>query len=286
MASVLVRNIAMIGGMLLAGMACVRAAPALQSVRGEYGPTIFAAESPLIAAIAVGGGLMISTGIAVIVAKLVNAAVGLFVLGAGAFALTGRLSGLREAAFSGLPSTSLTAMAIEALLLALLTLGLVLIVFKCTGGFRDVEPQVDGTRPHWLWSDAAIKSAAAGLVVLPTVWIIAQSSMKGQAVAAAFLGAMIAGMIGRLVAPHVQPILGYVSSIVAGSIGYVIASVMSSSAMDQAYIAGTASAFAKVMPLDYVAGSLMGASFGLGWARSFLHHEETGTAPAAMRASS
>jgi hypothetical protein len=28
------------------------------------------------------------------------------------------------------------------------------------------------------------------------------------------------------------------------------------------------------MPVDYATGSLMGVAVGLGWARSFLHHED------------
>ena len=30
------------------------------------------------------------------------------------------------------------------------------------------------------------------------------------------------------------------------------------------------------MPVDYLTGSFLGVSVGLGWARSFMHHEEEG----------
>jgi hypothetical protein len=44
--------------------------------------------------------------------------------------------------------------------------------------------------------------------------------------------------------------------------------------LDEAYISGSLTALARPMPLDYLAGSLLGVSFGLGWAKSFLHHEQ------------
>jgi hypothetical protein len=260
--------------MIVAGFVCVQAAPTFDSLRGDRGPTILAADRPMLAAGALLVCLCLGALIAIIVGKMVNTAVGLFVFGAGVFTLDGRLHGLRELVFATPDRSTMFSVAIETGVLAILTLGLVLVVFKLAGGFRDVEPQVDGTRPHWLTSDAAFKSAGAGILVLPAVWLIAQSPMKGQAIAAVFFGAMVSGLVGRLLAPHVQPILVYVSPMIFGAIGHVIAGATMRTPLDDAYIAGAVSAFARVMPLDYLAGSLLGVSFGLGWAKSFLHHED------------
>ena len=41
-----------------------------------------------------------------------------------------------------------------------------------------------------------------------------------------------------------------------------------------AVVNGTLPVLSLPMPIDYAAGSLMGVSMGLGWARGFLHHEE------------
>jgi hypothetical protein len=51
--------------------------------------------------------------------------------------------------------------------------------------------------------------------------------------------------------------------------------------LDDAYIAGALGALARPMPLDYLAGALLGVSFGLGWAKSFLHHEAVPAAASA-----
>lgn len=274
MSKVLTRNVALFGGMILAGFVCVQAAPMLRSVQGGRGPTVLAAERPAIAAVAVAVCMIVATAVACAVGRVVNAAVGLFVLGAGVFTLDSRLGGLRELIYAHSGKSAMFGMAIETLILAVLLLGLILIVFTITGGFHDVEPEPDGTRPHWLKSNTALKSAGAGILVLPAVWLIAQSPMKGQAIAAVFFGAMLAGLIGRLIAPHVQPILLFVSPVLFGAIGHLIAGATMRAPLDDAYIAGGGSAFARIMPLDYVAGSLLGVSFGLGWAKSFLHHEE------------
>lgn len=277
MAKALTRNIALFGGMIVVGLICTRALPTFQSIRGDHGPTILSSEHPTGAAIATIIVLAIATIIACIVGRVVNIAVGLFVLGAGAFALDDRLAGIRELAFAHPQKATLYGMAGETVLLALIALGLVALVFRVTGGFRDIEPDVDGTSPHWLTSEAAMKSAGAAILVLPAVWVIAQTPMKGQAIAAAFIGSMLAGLIGRLLAPHVQPMLLYVSPMIFGAIGYVIAATTTRLPLDEAYINGTLSVFARVMPLDYLAGSLLGVSFGLGWAKSFLHHEDVPT---------
>lgn len=281
MSKALTRNVALFGGMIAAGFMCARAFPPLMSIRGDHGPTVMTSQRPVVAGLVLLACLLGATLLACVVGRLVNAAVGLFVLGAGVFALDDRLAGVRELVFANPDRSAIYCMATEAIVLGLTALVMVKLVFMVTGGFHDVEPQADGTKPHWLTNESAIKSAAAAILVLPAIWLIAQTPLKGQAIAAVFIGATLAGLIGRLVAPHVQPVLVFVAPMLFGAVGYVAAGMMSKPPLDQAYISGTLSVFASVMPLDYLAGSLMGVSFGLGWAKSFLHHEES---PAAAKA--
>jgi hypothetical protein len=110
--------------------------------------------------------------------------------------------------------------------------------------------------------------------MLPIVWLIAQSPMKGQMIGATFFGGMAAGLIGRLISPHVQPILLFASPVAFGALGHVLAMLLLNMPLDDAWVAGELPRLSRPMPLDYVAGSLMGVSVGVGWARSFLHHEE------------
>jgi hypothetical protein len=275
MTGVLTRNAALLVGLALAGVICVMAAPFMASGRGGAGPTLLAAERPVTAAFALLATLAVATALASVVGRITNTAVGLFVLGAGVFALNGRMGTVRDLVFAEAGRSTLTLLAVEALILVALATGMVLGVFRLTGGFRDVEPNEHHERPHWLASDAALRSAACGIFVLPAVWLIAQSPMKGQAMAAVIVGGTVAGLVARLIAPHVQPVLIFITPVLFGAIGYLLASVSSRPPLDHAYILGSLSVFARVLPLDYLAGSLLGVAMGLGWAKSFLHHEQT-----------
>ena len=126
-----------------------------------------------------------------------------------------------------------------------------------------------------------MRGAVAGVAVIPIVFLIVRSPMQGQLIGATFLGGMIAGLVGRLLSPHVQPILLFVAPIVFGALGQAVGMMLVKEPLDVAFIERSLSPLSNVLPVDYAAGSLMGVAVGLGWARSFLHHEEQpGTVPA------
>lgn len=277
------RYVILIGGMILSAFLCVRAEPFLLSARGDTGPTMLTSQSPVAAVLAFVICLGLAAVLAGVVGRFSNSVVGLFVLGTGLFALDGRTESIRNFAFARAgdsPGAGLALLAIEAALLAIMLLGATLLVFRISGPLKDIEPKEFGETPHQFWSAEAWKSAAAGAIILLAVVVIGQSSMKGQMVAAAFIGGMVAGLVGRLISPHVQPVLLFASPVLFGAIGYVIAIFFVNMPLDAAYVSGRLTGLAIVTPLDYAAGSLMGVAVGLGWAKSFLHHEEQ-TSPAA-----
>jgi hypothetical protein len=221
--------------------------------------------------------MFFAAAIAGIVGRMVNSAVGVFVLGAGVFVLGSRMSGAVEVFMgsAGEPARTIAViLAAESALWALFTLGGVVVIFAIGGRLRDIEPNEDGVTPNAFASSQAIQMALAGAVMLPLTWLIAKSSMPGQAMGATFVGGLAAGLAGRLVAPNVQPILLFVSPIFFGAIGHLVLALMMRSPFDVSYVNGNLPSLANVMPVHYVAGSLMGVSMGLGWARSFLHHHE------------
>ena len=271
------RNIVLIVGIVLAGFICAQAAPYLTMESGAASPAALQAQSPAGAVIAVLICMALATVIGAVAGRMVNAVVGMFVIGAGMFVLDGRLDTIRAIAFANTGSSSrapLVLLAIEAAIWAADVLGVSLAVFKIGGPLRDVQPDADGRTPHPLFSLEAMKSAGAGIIVLFAVVIIGLSPMKGQMIGATFVGGMLAGLVARLVSPHVQPVLVFASTILFGAIGYVVAMAMLKMPLDAAYVADALPALSRAMPLDYVAGALMGVAVGLGWARSFLQHEE------------
>jgi hypothetical protein len=275
----IVRNVALFSGLVLCGTACLAAAPFLVSHRGARGPLILSAQSPALAMVAVVICMFFASAIAGIVARMVNSAVGVFVLGAGVFVLASRMSGAVEVfmASSGQNARSVAfGWAVESLIWAVIALGGVITVFTIGGKLRDIEPDEDGVTPHAILSSQACRMAAAGALMLPLTWLIAKSPIAGQAMGATFAGGLAAGLAGRLIVPNVQPILLFISPIVFGAVAQVLLAIMTRTAFDVGYVNGDISSLANVMPVHYVAGSLMGVSMGIGWARSFLHHPEQG----------
>jgi hypothetical protein len=264
------RNAAMIGGLILGATLTGLLANWLVSARGALGPLVFEAESIPLAMLAAIVSVAICTALAIAVGRVSNTAVGMFVLGGGLYGLAWRAATVDELALSGSPTLA----GVETLYWAGLLLAATSLVFRLSGPLRDIEPDEHGRRPHPLFSAAAAKSAAAGILVIPVVWIIAQSEMKGQVIGAVFLGAMVAGLVGRLLSPHVQPILLFAAPLVFGAIGQFIAVAMLDQPLVDLWVSHEIPRLLRPMPVDYATGSLMGVAVGLGWAKSFLHHED------------
>src|SRR5436190_10992363 len=95
----------------------------------------------------VGVCFLIAAAIGGLVGRAVNTAVGLFVLGAGLFALDGRLGNVTELILSQgdvQSRTPLIMVMVETLLWAVFCLVGVGIIFLIGGRFRDIEPEHAG----------------------------------------------------------------------------------------------------------------------------------------------
>lgn len=272
MTDVLQKNIALGLGMISCALICVPAASWAMFPTGAPGPGVLQAESPIAASLMTVLGLTVAAVLAGVVGRFSNGAVAAFALGAGVFVLARRM-GTAEALIFG--NGSLVMIGVETLLWAALVLSCTLIIHRIAGPLRDIEPDVAGHHPDPFFSREAIISAGTGVIMVAVVWIVAQSPMKGQVLGATFLGGIGTGLAGRLISPHVQPILLYASPLLFGGLAHLISAVILQQPPDAALVSGELSTLSKVMPVDYAAGSLMGVAFGLGWAKSFLHHDET-----------
>jgi hypothetical protein len=270
------RYVVVFGGILVAAWICYQASRFAVSPRGAIGPTMFQAESPVVATLAMVICFALAAAVAAVVGRLVNTAVGLFVLGAGLWGLRLRLGTVEDLAFA---DGSMGLVAIETVFWALLILGAVIAMFEVSGPLPDiVPPEPDAPQPRNPWRDLGVKAAAAGILVLPAVWLIARSDLRGQTLAAVVLGAMAVGLVGRMICPHAQPRLLFAAPLLFGALGQLIAALLIKVPLTDAYITQAIPAVGRAMPIDYAAGSLMGVAMGLGWAKSFLHQEETAAA--------
>jgi hypothetical protein len=264
----LIQNGVLIGGVAVGITATGKLAPGLEAPSGALGASILGAESVGAAAAAVVGSYLVAAVIGAIVGRLCNTAVGLFAAGASLFGVAWRSGTVADVTVA--PGT----LAVETLLHAILASGVVLAVFRIAGAFKDVERKEFGEVPHPFFSGDALRSAAAGVLMVPAVWFLAQSTMKGQMIGVAFTGALAAGLAARLLAPHVQPILVFVAPIAFGAAAQVVGAILLRGTLEEAFHLHRVPTLLRAMPLDYACGALMGVAMGLGWAKSFLHHED------------
>ncbi|MFO0832709.1 MAG: hypothetical protein U0637_12815 [Phycisphaerales bacterium] len=112
-------------------------------------------------------------------------------------------------------------------------------------------------------------SAAAGAAA---AYFAAATPMKGQAVFAAFLGAIAAGAASQFAAQSMQGSTTPVSVVLGLALPAIAGPLLAKgdASLTAHTYANTVLPLAKVMPLDWSAGALLGAPVGLGWAGAML----------------
>ncbi len=266
------RQFVLFGGIFVVGAIMAVAIPWQVSPNGAMGPTMLQAQSPLAALVAVAVCFGLATVVAVIVARQINSVVGLFVLGAGTSVLALRSEWVVTLA---LGEGSLRLAALETAIWAALVQGATLVLLRYGGQLRDVHADEDRRDP------IGVRGLAACLGVIPLMWLLCRSPMRGQTLAAATLATMVVGLAARLLSPQVQPRLLFALPVLVGAAGLLAAAMTVEGPLSTAWIDNTLPRLAYPRPIDYAAGSLMGIAMGLGWARSFLHHEPDGRRDAA-----
>ena len=275
--------------------------PFLLSSTGTFGPTILQAQSPGAAIVAVLATMAAGTILACIVSLILGprdiqlrswhgfnttlvslynykaqrgstrgTATSMFILGLGLGWTALQLESVQTVILDG----SMGLLAAEGIAWALALLVIAFIVCRFGGPFIKPMQNDDGDEDDWAMSTAALKMAASGVCVLPVVWLIAQSPMKGQVLMATIIGATAAGLVGRLLAPTVQPILIFASVCVFGALGQWVAGL--TMAADLATVVATNQLPNLVLPLpiDYAAGSLVGVPIGIAWGNGFLEKDD------------
>jgi hypothetical protein len=245
--------------------------PLWTSVRGVAGPTVMDSERPLLAGAATIGAFAGATVLAVVVARVVNAVVGTFVLGCGVALLSMRTGCATDLAHGG---TNLVHSAIEAggwcVLVAaaswaIYSLGGRLPDFPKTGDDEVDSPTGPSARRAWI-------AAVAALVV---AWFALVTDTKGQALGAATAGAFAAGFIARSLARETQPVYVAAATVAAfaAMLGYIAFSIRGD--LSVGLIDGSFPRLLRIMPVDAAAGALLGTSMGVGFARSFVSPTES-----------
>ena len=259
------RLIVLVVSIALAAIAFRAVQPFMTSARGVVGPTASDAERPLFAAIALVLAFGVTAAVASLVGRLVNAVVGLFVLGCGVGYLAMRGGTSADFAFGG--SSPMWA-GVELVAWTALVVGACHLIFRVGGPLPDfpvtTEDEIDSplgrsARLSWI-------AALAGLAV---AWLAAVTASKGQALGAATLAGFATGAFGRMVAPRTPPVYLAVAPVAAFALVFLFIGFTGAGDLATKFVDGSYPRFLRMMPVDIVAGALCGTSLGFGFMRSF-----------------
>ncbi len=268
------RYVALFGGMIITSLVMALAAGWMISLRGVSGPTVSVVIEPIPAVLALAACLLVSLSVAIVVGRLVNPAVATFVLGWGLAVLAMRSGTHLDLLFAGATGP---VVAVETILWGVVILGLAAVIFRFTGPLPD-QPSASPAEvfdPRAIFGALSLRSGLAGGLALVAIFFVATNDTKGQAIFAATLGGVLAGLAGRMLAPRLQPVLIFAAPCVFIAIGQLWAFRGDEAGQISAWIMGQGSAFGIPTPLDAAAGGLMGVSAGIGWSRGFVEqHQE------------
>lgn len=214
------------------------------------------------------GALMVLlTILAMIAGRLVNAVVGVFVLGSGLAGVALKGASISGAIFAG---ASLTSLASETLIWTIPSALAVVMIFRFSGSPPDITPRYPGESMWREYFDAdALRAGVVGILLPLIAWIVVRNMLKGQAFGGACLGGVAVGIAYRLFAPRIQPVFAFIAPILlTGAYQLVVSSRMPGN-LGALFAADSISPELRLLPMDIVAGSLTGVAIGIGWARSF-----------------
>lgn len=261
------RGVVLAGGLLAATVIGFAAPSLTRDGLGIPATTVVLSQSPAATAALMLGTFAALTVIAAVVGRSINAVVGLFVLGWGLMVFSMAGGNGSDAIFLG---ASMRGIGVETLLWGVVTAVAVVLVFRWSGALLDIPPR-DPNAPFWreYFDLDALRGGVAGLLLPVTAWFVVRNMMKGQAIGGAFLGGIAVGLVFRLAASAVQPVLAFIAPILLTGVLQIITAGEVRAQLDAQFAAGSLSPLARMMPLDIVSGALIGVAIGVGWARSF-----------------
>jgi hypothetical protein len=267
MKAAIVRWMFYLAALLFFGPVAAMLVASLRAVNGGPDATPLVSTTPALGILLAFAALAVALLLGIIASRLAGAFAGMSTAGlvvAWIAWRTGTVDGIVRASHSGRP---LFLLAVEGAIFGIAGIAMAVLIVR----MGDITERRGGLDQKQLIPDAKAWTAL-GLAVLAGAvgaGILAVTALKGQAIAGAVFGGMLVGVVGRLqrvrsVPAYMIPIailavLGPLSGLaVAGGPGNVIA----------ALYRGTLFPIAHPLPLDWIAGGLLGIPIGIGWAGS------------------
>lgn len=212
------------------------------------------------------GVLLASLAVAAVVGvlggRLCGIATGLmasgFSLAWGAWEL-GHIDGVLRSANSAGPFSRL---AVEGLLTGGGAALVAWAVVRAARGRGHAMPQAHPVGESLIGMGATV--VVGGIVAL----VLARTAMVGQTFGAGIGAAMVGVLVGRLVAPSASVLFLVGAGAVLGALGPIAGMLFSQPEPFRAMVEGGLHPLARVMPMDWATGFLIGTPIGAGWASS------------------
>lgn len=227
----------------------------LISVRGSLGPAILQTISPISSVVAIFITVGIASVLGGLVARFTTIPTGMFILGFSLFGMAMKLHGAEEFIMS---NGNFNLLILEAVFLSVIILLGTMVVFSIGGQSRSGSNKPIEERPQVEIG----KSILISLVILPAIWIVANSPVKGQVIGASAVGGVLIGVLARQFQQSAPSLLIFALPIAFGGLGYFIGTAIGEVSV-VAFTQRELSTLLYPMPIEYSAGIIMGIVIGL-----------------------
>ncbi|MBM4108126.1 MAG: hypothetical protein FJ255_04855 [Phycisphaerae bacterium] len=259
-----------------------RATGALRSASGSAEVSLLRSDSP---ALGLAAGLLaiaIAAAVAILGARLLSTRFGFGVASltlAWAAWRTGTVPGVvRDAATHGSSARAvMISFALEALVVGAAGLLLAWALYRVgrpSEGFKDATPAKPAGAVGVLSLATLAVFVAAVVGGAAGAWFVGVEPLKGQAIAAAVAAGIAAGFAAEGAATafkrSAHPVLVMGAMALLGVLSPLAAAFLYGTRLDAMIYSGRIPPFAVALPLDHLAGTLLGVPLGLTWARSLM----------------
>jgi hypothetical protein len=273
-------------GLLLVGPLCGLCTAGLRLPDGTGSATLLVSTTPGSGLLLGAAAIALATIVGVVASRLINASYGFFSAGltlAWAAWGTGNIDSIVRSYQSGAP---LWRLAIEGAIVGALGVGACALILKAARKPAPATPAADAQTQlaaarsaddnPWLTRGGAFAAALAAAGVVG--WIFAPESLKGQTFAAAAFAGMLGALAMKMTARHVTPLVVFAAIGVLACAGPAAAAVYygTGSNIVRSVYAGVTGSFlplARILPLDWLAGALVGVPIGLSWGAAMTDHQ-------------
>ncbi len=285
----LLRWVLPLTGLLVVGPLAGWCTAGLRLPDGTDSATLLVSTSPVSGLLFGAVAILLATIVGVVASRLINASYGFFSAGltlAWAAWGTGNIDAIVRSYQSGAP---LWRLAIEGAIVGALGVGSCALILKFAHKPKPPQPATPAadTQTHHAvvhsaddnpWSTRGRAFAAALIAAGVVGWLFAPESLKGQTFAAAAFAGMLGAVAMKMAARHMTPVVVFAGVAVLACAGPAAAAIYYGSGTGivrsvYAGVPGSFLALARILPLDWLAGALVGVPIGLSWGGAMTDHQ-------------